>query len=99
MAILAVWLICGIAAACVASSKRRSGLGWFALGLLFGPFAFLTVGFMAPKEIKDGPADPPGPIKNILRITVKWFLIIVSIVLSLWFLANFVMFFVLKYMR
>jgi len=46
MAIFFFWIICGIAAAVVASSKDRSGLGWFLLGMLLGPFALLMVGFM-----------------------------------------------------
>lgn len=40
------WVVCGIAAAVVAASKNRSGFGWFALGVLLGPFALLMVGFM-----------------------------------------------------
>jgi hypothetical protein len=43
-----VWLICGIGAAMVASSKGRDSCGWFFIGFLIGPFALLIVGFMAP---------------------------------------------------
>lgn len=39
--ILLIWFACGIAAGTIASNKGRSGCGWFALGLLFGPFALL----------------------------------------------------------
>jgi DNA-directed RNA polymerase subunit RPC12/RpoP len=42
------WLACGIGAAMIASSKGRSGCGWFVGGSLFGPLALLIVGFMAP---------------------------------------------------
>jgi hypothetical protein len=43
-----IWLVCGVGAAMIASSKGRSGCGWFAAGVLFGPLALLIVGFMAP---------------------------------------------------
>jgi hypothetical protein len=32
------WVICGIAAAFVASSRNANGCLWFGLGILFGPF-------------------------------------------------------------
>jgi hypothetical protein len=43
-----IWLLCGVGAAMIASSKGRSGCGWFVAGALFGPFALLVVGFMSP---------------------------------------------------
>lgn len=53
-----IWILSGIGAAMIASSKNRSGCGWFAAGLLLGPIALLIVGFMAPGE---APAKPlPG---------------------------------------
>lgn len=36
------WLGCAVCASIVASSKGRSGFGWFLLGLLFGVFALLV---------------------------------------------------------
>lgn len=48
-----VWLLCGIAAAMVASSKGRSAGGWFFLGLILGPFG-LIFALIARKE---GPAE------------------------------------------
>lgn len=50
---LFVWLLCGIAAAMVASSKGRSAGGWFFLGLILGPFGLLFA-LLAGKE---GPAE------------------------------------------
>jgi len=35
-----IWLFFAIIAAALASAKGRSGLAWFCLGLLFGPFAW-----------------------------------------------------------
>lgn len=37
-----VWLVLGVAAAAIASGKGRSGLGWFLIGFLLGPFGFLA---------------------------------------------------------
>ncbi len=45
---LGSWLICGIGAAMIGQSKRRSGCAWFIAGILLGPIALLIVGFMAP---------------------------------------------------
>jgi len=41
MEILLIWLLFGIVSAVVASNKGRSGCGWFALGVLLGPFGFI----------------------------------------------------------
>ncbi len=37
MEFFAIWLVCGIAAAVVASNRGANGCLWFGLGLLFGP--------------------------------------------------------------
>jgi hypothetical protein len=51
---IVIWLACSIAAAVVASSKGRSGLGWFLLSaLLLGVFGLLIVAL--------APAVPAGP--------------------------------------
>lgn len=43
------WLLCAVGAGIVASSKGRSGVGWFLLSLLlFGVLGLLIVGFMPP---------------------------------------------------
>ena len=46
---LVLWLIFGITSAVIANSKGRSGCGWFALGILFGPFG-LIVAFLPDTE-------------------------------------------------
>ncbi|MCD6162139.1 MAG: zinc ribbon domain-containing protein [candidate division Zixibacteria bacterium] len=61
MEILVIWFLFGIVSAVVASNKGRSGYGWFALGVLFGPFGFILA-LVVPKNqetvekdaIKDG---------------------------------------------
>lgn len=45
MGIVIFWLLCAIFSAALASSKNRSGFGWFLLGLLFGPFGLLVAFF------------------------------------------------------
>lgn len=41
MGIFTIWILCGVVSAVVASSKGRSGCGWFILGVLLGPFGFI----------------------------------------------------------
>ncbi len=36
-----VWLVFGLITAAVASKKGRNGCGWFILGVILGPLAFL----------------------------------------------------------
>ena len=50
-------LFCGIATAVFAAAKHRGGWKWFLLGVLFGPFALLAVGFMPKVEAADAAAD------------------------------------------
>lgn len=38
---ISFWLLCGIVCAVVASSKKRSGCGWFLIGVLLGPFGLI----------------------------------------------------------
>ena len=45
-----LWIGCGIFAAIVAGGKGRSFGGWLVLGLIFGIFALLAVGFLPKVE-------------------------------------------------
>jgi len=48
-----LWIVCGIGAAAIASSKGRSVFGWLIGGFLLGPIGLLIVGLMgkpAPDE-------------------------------------------------
>jgi len=49
MEILIIWLLFGIVSAVVASNKGRSGCGWFALGVILGPFGFILA-LVVPKN-------------------------------------------------
>ena len=51
--IILIWLCFGIATALVASNKGRSGLAWFLLGLLLGPFGLIIVLCLASASQKD----------------------------------------------
>ena len=44
--IILLWLLSAIACAIIASSKSRSGLGWFFAGVAFGFFALFIVIFL-----------------------------------------------------
>ncbi len=53
-----VWLVCGVLAGAVASSKGRSGGGWFLIGFLLGPLGLIAAGCMAKLEPFDPHAHP-----------------------------------------
>ena len=42
MEFILIWIFCGIVCSMIAKGKGRSGCAWFALGILFGPFAFVV---------------------------------------------------------
>ena len=50
MEYIIIWIVCGIGAAAIASSKGRSAGAWFLGGLLLGPIGLLIVGFMREVE-------------------------------------------------
>jgi len=39
--VILIWILFGVVSAVVATNKGRSGCGWFALGVLLGPFGFI----------------------------------------------------------
>jgi ribosomal protein L37AE/L43A len=44
-----IWLLFGFTAAIVGTNKGRSGCGWFAIGVILGPFG-LILSLVVPKE-------------------------------------------------
>jgi len=52
MEFLIFWLLFGLISAIIASSRGRSGCGWFLLGFLLGPFGLLVA--LLPKVEKEG---------------------------------------------
>lgn len=49
-----IWLIIAIICGVVASSKGRSGIGWFLLGFLFSFFALILVALLPSLKGKPG---------------------------------------------
>jgi len=71
MAFFIIWLGCAIVSAVIASSKGRSGGGWFILGAIFGIFALVAVAFMpavAKPEPAAGTAKPEPSGQYPLRV-------------------------------
>ena len=54
-----VWGFFAVISGIVASSMGRSRIGWFALGLVFGPLSFLALGIVP--AVRPGPDDRPLP--------------------------------------
>jgi hypothetical protein len=57
MEFLIIWLLFGLVAMIIASSKERDGCGWFLLGCLFGPFS-LVVAALPPLKKDPNAPDP-----------------------------------------
>ena len=68
MEYIIIWIVCGIGAAAIASSKGRSAGAWFLGGLLLGPIGLLIVGFMgAPAPSVSSVRKCPFCAETILR--------------------------------
>lgn len=52
----ALWLMCGVFAAYLASQKRRSGAVWFFIGLLCGPIGLIAAAGV-PSVERDGDTE------------------------------------------
>jgi len=48
--VIAVWIICGIGAGAIASSKGRSGCGWLILGFFLGPLGLIISAGMSNEK-------------------------------------------------
>jgi CHASE2 domain-containing sensor protein len=46
--LLIVWGLMGLVCALIARSKNRSAIGWFILGIFFGPIGILAAAVMSP---------------------------------------------------
>lgn len=58
MELLFLWIVCAIVTAIIASSKGRSGFGWFILGFLLSLIALLLV-IVLPSKKRDPNAPSP----------------------------------------
>ncbi|MFK7161599.1 hypothetical protein V6U78_11185 [Marinospirillum sp. MEB164] len=52
-----IWVLCGVVAAFIASLKGVSILGWFFLGVLFGPLSWLFLAVKTSEEKPDNMID------------------------------------------
>jgi hypothetical protein len=52
MEYLIAWLVFGLITAAVASKKGRNGCGWFILGVMLGPLAFLMALVAVEDKVK-----------------------------------------------
>lgn len=60
--IIICWIVMGVLCALIALAKRRSGLGWFLLGCLFGPLALLFAAAMSAAPRAQG--EPAHTLKT-----------------------------------
>jgi len=60
MELILIWGLFGIGSAVVASSKNRSGCGWFIIGVLLGPIGFLISIGISKVEERDPHAPHPS---------------------------------------
>ena len=66
----AIWLLCGIGAAVVASSKGRSGCGWLIVGFFLGPLGLIISAGMSnttPIVVREPAAAPASPPPDSTR--------------------------------
>lgn len=61
MSLLILWLASAIVSAIIASNKRRSAIGWFVLGLIFGIFAVAVIAVLRPLTPSEAAIANHGP--------------------------------------
>jgi len=50
MAIVVIWILCGLTSAYIARGRGAGGCGWFALGVILGPIGFLLALLVTGRE-------------------------------------------------
>ena len=72
MEIVIIWLLFAVFSALLASGKNRSGVGWFFVGLLFGPFGLLVVFFpkIEPQAAKADTRRCPFCAEVVMRAAI-----------------------------
>ena len=48
--IVAIWILCGILCAYIATQKKRSGVAWFFIGVAGGIFAIIAIAAVPSKK-------------------------------------------------
>lgn len=59
-----LWILFGIGCAIAASNKNRSGVGWFFLGMLLGPFGLLFILLLSP--LANSPPQSAAAVPPVL---------------------------------
>jgi hypothetical protein len=72
--LLAVWLVCGIAAGIIAQDKGDDATGAFALGLLLGPIGIVLAIVKKPQlPLDPGAAQPlTPPMQRCTAVAAGW---------------------------
>jgi len=60
LAAVVFWAFFGVVSATIASSRGRSGLGWFLLGVLFGPFGLVVALLPSAEDTRQAQARQDG---------------------------------------
>lgn len=65
MLYLTIWILFAAFSAIIATSKKRSGIGWFIIGFLFGPFGLIVAALPAIEtQSKTEPKKITTPCKK-----------------------------------
>lgn len=68
---MAFWFCFAAISAVMASTKNRSAVGWFLLGLLLGPFAFIVAAFPRLEAVAAGMKKCPDCAELVKADAVK----------------------------
>jgi hypothetical protein len=63
MMFLTIWIVCAVVTAIIASSKGRSGLGWFLIGAVLGIFGIVLIACLPALPGYGG--DPATTLRNV----------------------------------
>jgi hypothetical protein len=61
LAAVVLWVFFGVVSAGIATARGRSGVGWFLLGILFGPFALAVALLPTAEATRQAQAHRRGP--------------------------------------
>lgn len=69
--LLICWALCAVGSAVIATSKGRSGFGWFFLGLIFGIFGLIMIAGMPTLKVAQELPPPPTIEKQRVVATIQ----------------------------
>ena len=91
--LIIVWAVCAVFSGVIASSKGRSGFGWFLLGALFGVFAMFAVGVMPAIERvmpdvdnkDETPVSESTPLWVVIPLAAVWIGAMAGVIYAIFF--------------